>query len=138
MYHGSDKKGLKVLDPNMGIYHPEDWAGAEESGVKIEPKVVWVTPDWEAAVAFALKGFVEDLVVDPHTQTIYLQSSKPIGNEAVGYVYTIDPSTKLEQINPWEQFSRHPVHIVECKPVTLNDFKIFKPVVVAELPKLEP
>lgn len=137
MYHGSDQKNLQRLDPSKGVYHPEDWAGAEETGVKIEPKVVWITPDWDLAVAFALKGFVEDLVVDAATKKIYLQAPQGIDKNSVGYVYTISPDTKLQQINPWEYYSREPVEIIKSQPVTVENFHNFLPIIVAKLPEIE-
>ena len=133
-YHGSNVDGLTVLDPSKGVVDPNEWAGVYEDGQKVEREVVWYTADFELAIAFALKDYVEDLGVDGEKGILYIKSKTPLTPEMTGYVYSISEDIELEMINEFEYISREKQDVTSCTTVNINSFTTYQVEVVEKFP----
>lgn len=134
LFHGSPRADLTQLDPSHCIIDPADWAGVSVVGIKQTDPVVWLTPDFDIAVAFALKGHVQDLAIDPHAGVLYLQGT-PVSSEIHGYVYQVTVTATCVEVNPLEWVSLHPVDTAKKIRVTANSFRRLQPQWVTALPE---
>ena len=133
-YHGSPYGGLIVLDPQKGILDPNGWAGVYPNGEKVDAAVVWVTPEFEVAMAFALKAFIDDLAVDGASKTIYLKSQRELTPEMQGFVYVVSPDSVVEEVNALEYFSKERLLVSACVRVSIASFTEYRVKVVERLP----
>ena len=124
-FHGSNRSGLTILDPQQGILDPNDWAGVDIDGNKIDGKVVWFTNNFEIAIAFALKDFVDDLAVDGQAKILYVKSKQALDSTMKGFVYRISPETELIHVNELESYTCDPVQVVSCETVSIDSFQTY-------------
>lgn len=124
-FHGSNLPHIDILDPNKGVFEPSPFLRIFPEGVKVHRSVVWGTADFEVATAFAMKGIVDDLMVDAESQILYLEGERSLEPTDVGYVYTIDDSEqeKCVAVNAIESFSDHTLKTNHCQQVSPADFK---------------
>ena len=134
LYHGSNIDGLACLDPQKGIFDPNDWAGIYPNGEKIGREVVWCTPEFEIAIAFALKDFVEDLAVDGRSGILYVKSKTSLTSDMKGYVYTIPQGIAFEKVNELEYFSRNKIPVSSCETVSIDSFTTYQVEIVEKFP----
>ena len=126
LFHGSNVDQITLLDPQKGVFDPSPYMGIFPDGVKVHRAVVWLTNDFEVAVAFAMKGVVDDLIVDAANHVLYLKGGRPISEDDVGYVYTVEDTDSCVAVNAVEFFSERPLKPVHCQAVGLSDFRRYR------------
>ncbi len=135
LFHGSPVPDLRLLDPSRCVVDPSAWAGVSVAGIKQTDPVVWLTPDFDVAIAFALKAHVRDLAVDAREGVLYLVGG-PLPEDAHGYVYTVPRGPPCREVNPLEWASAHPLTPSAVVRVGLHSFRRLIPRQVERLPSL--